>query len=267
MRSRSVTCLLGLVALLAAWTNAASAQPAPPSEPWLGVIITPGIRGVHVREVIEDSPADRADLMIGDEILAIGGTAVATPAELVTALSAWTVGSELTATLWRSGRAARVAVVLDAKPGEGEILHRRLVGKQARRFRAPAIGSRGLFDLAGTRGRLVLLAFAGTSCDGCTTLHRTLSRFVDRHASAELSVVAISGESLAVLERWWQNFQPSFVMLRDVDGSVARNYYVNSEPTAVLIARDGSILYIGIGAENMDIALETAERLLSRAVL
>lgn len=243
------------------------AQPVPGAEPWLGVIITPGLRGVHVREVIDDSPAARAGLMIGDEILAMGDERVTAPAELIAALGKRVVGSEIDLAVWRGGRVARVDVILDAKPSEDELLHRRLVGKRAPGFRAPAVSGAELGDLSRLRGRVVVLAFAGSRCGVCASVHRRLSRFVDRNPAGDLAVLVVAREPREVVDAWSRELRPSFTVLQDIGGIMARDYHVTREPTLVIIDRDGEVLYAGSGEETLTIALSAAERALERGAI
>ena len=65
---------------------AANASGAPP---WLGVELAEGTRGgIAVRGVIPRSPAEKANIRPGEEVLAVAGKRVATPRELVQAVSA-----------------------------------------------------------------------------------------------------------------------------------------------------------------------------------
>jgi peroxiredoxin len=260
-------CAVWLAALVGLFPALVAAQPAPDQEPWLGVIIVPGMRGVLVREIIDDSPAARAGFLIGDEILAVGLDPVTTPPELISALGKRGAGNEVDLALWRDGRLLRIPTMLDAKPAEAEILHRRLVGKRAPDFRAPAVSGEATGDLAALHDRVVVLAFAAPQCSACSSLHRRLSRFVDRCAHADLVVFLLSAESRDALDAWARNFRPSFGVLQDIGGMVARSYYVTQEPTLVVIDRNGEVLYAGIGEGDLDTALAAAERALERGAI
>jgi peroxiredoxin len=260
-------CAVWLAALVGLVPALVAAQAAPGEEPWLGVIITPGMRGVLVREIIDDSPAALAGLVIGDEILAVGTDPVATPPELIHALGKHGAGNEVELSLWRGGRLRRLALILDAKPSESEILHRRLVGKRAPGFRAPALSGEEIGDLTDLRGRVVVLAFAAPDCGACSSVHRRLSRFVDRCADSDLVVLVLAAGGREALDAWSHDFRPSFGVLQDVGGMVARSYYVTQEPTLVVIDRDGEVVYAGIGEGDIDTALAAAARALMRGAI
>lgn len=260
-------CAVWLAALVSVIPVVAAAQPAPGEEPWLGVIISPGMRGVLVHEIIDDSPAARAGLLVHDEVLAVGGDPVAAPPDLITALGKHGAGHDVELSIWRSGRMLRLALTLDAKPSEAEILHRRLVGKRAPGFRAPVVAGRDGVDLASLGGRVVVLAFAAPGCSACSSVHRRLSRFVDRCADSDLEVFVVSNESREALETWSRDFRPSFGVIQDVGGIVSRGYHVTQEPTLVVIDRSGAVIFAGIGEGDLDIALAAAGRALERGAI
>lgn len=260
-------CAILLAAFVSAMSVVAAAQPAPGEEPWLGVIISPGMRGVLVHEVIDDSPAAQAGLLVHDEVLAVGSDPVATPPDLITALGKHGAGHDVELSIWRGSRGLRLPLTLDAKPSESEILHRRLVGKRASGFRAPVVTGRDSGDLASLSGRVVVLAFAASGCSACSSVHRRLSRFVDQSADSDLAVFVISNESREALERWTRDFKPSFGVLQDIGGLVARGYHVTQEPTLVVIERSGAVIFAGIGEGDLDIALAAAGRALERGAI
>lgn len=260
-------CAILLAALVSAIPVVVAAQPAPGEEPWLGVIISPGMRGVLVHEVIDDSPAAQAGLLIHDEVLAVGSDSVATPPDLITALGKHGAGRDVELSIWRGGRMLRLSLTLDAKPSEAEILHRRLVGKRAPGFRAPVVAGPESGDLASLGGRVVVLAFAAPGCSACSSVHRRLSRFVDRSADSDLVVFVVSNESREALERWSRDFKPSFGVIQDLGGLIARGYHVTQEPTLVLIDRSGSVIFAGIGEGDLDVALAAAGRALERGAI
>jgi len=59
--------------------------------------------GVEVVEVVRDSPADRAGLRVGDVILELGGSPVASAADLQQMMTAELIDRSVPAWVWRSG--------------------------------------------------------------------------------------------------------------------------------------------------------------------
>lgn len=236
--------------------------------PWLGVFINAGMHGVYIQEIIDDSPADRAGLEAGDEVLAVMNQRVHTPSQLIAEIGRHQVGDVVDLRFRRRGRRLERSVTLDAKPSEEDILHRRLVGKRAEALQAPVVSGDAGARLAELRGRVVVLLFAATECESCATLHRMLSRFVDRYADREAVAFVLSREPRARLARFAEQHRPSFTVLHDVGGAVASRYYITQEPTVIVIERDGRVSYVGIGGEDrLAIALEAAQRALTRGDL
>lgn len=258
---RLLRTALVLALVVAAAVPATAGPVAEP--PWLGVGIVGGIRGVRVSEIIDDTPAAHAGLIAGDEILAVAGERVTAPAELIATVGKHRIGEDVRLTVGRAGRVFQTRAVLAVKPSEGEILHRRLVGKPAPLFDAPVVRGDHLGRLADLRGRVVVLAFSATQCDPCARLHRRLSRFADQHGNTGLSVLSIVHEAKDTLDAWAESLAPSFEVLHDPGGAVAGVYRVAQLPALVVVDRDGRVVYAGIGGEDdLDAALLAAERAL-----
>lgn len=104
--------------------------PTPPAEPsyWIGILggeVDPALRshlglegaGVLVREVVEDSPADKAGIREHDVLLAAGGKAVTDMAALAEEVgAAGQSGGEITIDLLRSGDQQQVTVKPATRP-------------------------------------------------------------------------------------------------------------------------------------------------------
>lgn len=283
----------------AAQTGSAPAPSAsaPADPPWLGVGIRDGVRGVHITEVIDDTPAYDAGIMPGDEVLSVAGTRVITVQALKTAVTGRQIAETVTVEVWRAGRVESLSVLLASKLSDSEILYRRLVGRSAPDLALPVIepvssltsrsrvsskfGSRttatrvgrsrlggqvsGLSGAAieGLRGDVLVVYFFETSCRDCNSLHRPLSRLADSRRRDGLRVVAVSRQSNETLRRWAEHLSPSFTILRDSYGEVARSYRVEQLPALVVIDRRGDIVYAGTGGDdNLEHAVFAAERAL-----
>lgn len=72
--------------------------------PWLGLEFEASQGTLQVKAVARDGPAERAGLMVGDELLAIGGLRVRAQAEADSLLAAAVAGSRLEFTCCRDGR-------------------------------------------------------------------------------------------------------------------------------------------------------------------
>src|SRR5262245_44841418 len=122
---RSIVLLPALLAL-APWSHAATESPG-----WLGLRLaeaTGESAGVIVRGVVEGSPADEEGLRAKDAILAVDGTAVSRPGELMARLRAMEPGSSVTLSVKRGRHEFEVRALLGARPEESVRLVRGWLG-------------------------------------------------------------------------------------------------------------------------------------------
>lgn len=91
------------------------AQP-PAADGWLGVYLANDREAPVVAEVIPESPAARAGIQTGDELLAVGDTATPKRADAIAAIRGHQAGERLAIKLRRDGKELRVVVVLGERP-------------------------------------------------------------------------------------------------------------------------------------------------------
>jgi S1-C subfamily serine protease len=115
MDTRTIPFVALLLAAVPAWAQA----PAPPAQqtarPSLGVMVEPSgpaDRGVTVRAVTNDSPADKAGLKPGDTIVRVGDQAVRDPEGLVAVLARHKVGDQVELRVLRDGAEKAMTVTL-----------------------------------------------------------------------------------------------------------------------------------------------------------
>ncbi|MCG8420028.1 MAG: redoxin domain-containing protein [Proteobacteria bacterium] len=267
MRLTNTMGLLCVIWFAAVGSVAASpASQLPEGPPWLGVVITDGLHGARVNEVIAETPADDAGLIPGDEITAVADTRVATFQALKLVLSQYRVSDRVTLKVWRDGRVFDIPAILGAKLTDSEILYQRLVGRPAPDFDLPAVepvGRAGVGSLDSLRGKVAVMYFFDTHCRECADLYRPLSRLADQRRRDGMAVLALSRESRDVLDAWARRWLPSFAVLHDTYGEVARMYRIDQRPALVVVNRKGEVCYAGIGqAGNLKHAIFAAERAL-----
>ena len=117
----------------------------------------------------------------------------------------------------------------------------------------------GQFDLNDLRGRAVVLDFWATWCQPC---HRILPVLHDIADWADEEGLPVDVMTVNVLERqhdspeqrleavreFWQQGNYELPVAMDYSGDVARDYSVQSIPMTVVIAPDGAVEYVHIGA-------------------
>ncbi len=99
------------------------AEPPPPGgedQPFLGLMPEPTAdgKGVAVRDVLPDSPADKAGLKKGDIITAIDATAVTDPAALVNDIAGHKPGDDVTFKVTRDGKEQSIKVKVGKRPAQ-----------------------------------------------------------------------------------------------------------------------------------------------------
>lgn len=217
------------------------------SQPWLGVGIEQGSYGIRIREVIPDTPADMAGLVVGDEVHQISGKSVRTPDQLVAEVSKHEIGEEISVSVLRGKSRIASRVVLSAGLDEQELLQRRLVGFTAPDFQLPTLLGKGSGQLADYEGKVVILVFWATWCEPCKGLLPDLHAFEAEHFG-EVSVLGITGESSTQLQSYLQSYNPGVLILQDQNQAVHNKYrYEGRVPTVVVIGRDGRVRHADTG--------------------
>lgn len=146
--------------------------------PWLGLLRPrQGLFGVQVVEVYEDSGAAAAGIQPGDEILFLDDFPISSVGELVMIVQRHAVGDELEVRLVRGGVELSMMVQLGARVDDREMLHRRLVGKPAPPVLLRRLDNDRVFDPSALRGKVAVLAWFSTRCDGCSEVISELSEW------------------------------------------------------------------------------------------
>ena len=100
--------------------------PVPAGGAFMGAIVVPlsaedqqalGIQGgAAVQALLPGGPAERAGMERMDVLLALGGTNLTGPDQVVTILAASQPGAQLKASVWRHGQTMQMTITLEAKP-------------------------------------------------------------------------------------------------------------------------------------------------------
>ncbi len=234
---------------------------AAPAKPWLGIAFGQGPRGVLIDEVIPDSPADVAGILVGDVVTAVGDRRTPTSNALLDAVQAHAVGDQVLVVLRRHGRALSLQAELTTRLEPAELLRRRLVDKVAPEFSLTAIHGLIKGDLSLHRGKVVVLEFWSGGCKVCTESIEPLANLQAENLG-DLVVLGITSDHESRIQRFLSNNSMPISLLSDQDWRVHRLYrFEGIVPTVVVIGRDGLVRYADTGSEiNMDSVVLSAKR-------
>jgi thiol-disulfide isomerase/thioredoxin len=225
--------------------------PASDGPAWLGVELKsppPGQAGVLVESVMHGSPAERAGMLAGDEILRLGSEDVASARDVVRIVSEHRGGDRLGVALVRDGAERLIPVLLAARPDPDEMLKLELGDGEAPAWR-PLATVRGSVPatLAELKGRVVVMEFWASWCMPCRLSAPKLSAWQDRYGAQGLTVIGITMDSPEVALQASLEMGMDYAVLSDPDGETTRLYKAFALPTLFVIDRAGKIREATVG--------------------
>ncbi|MCP4446184.1 MAG: redoxin domain-containing protein [Myxococcales bacterium] len=267
MIARLLLALLLLVATGSHPVRSAEARPnasaIAPAKPWLGVAFAAAPQGVRIEEVIPDSPADLAGILVGDVVQVVGGIATPTIDALLAAVGKHSIGDDVVVQLRRRGRPMKTTAELTQFLKPDELLRRRLVDKVAPAFSLDIIHGRATGDSSKLLGKVVVVEFWSNWCKVCRETIEPLANLQAENLG-DVEVLIITAEHESQTKRYLSSHSMPIPILHDQQGRVHQSYHVDGiVPTIVVIGRDGLVRYADNGNDlNMDSALLLAKRAL-----
>ena len=234
-------------------------SPSASDEPgWLGVelALPPGdLAGVLVRDVMRDSPAERAGLAEGDRILRIDSEPVVRPPDVVRIVSAHRAGQRVGLVVQRAGADRLFAVLLDARPDQNVLMRREFLDAPAPAWK-PLATVRGSVPgtLAELKGRVVVLEFWASWCVACRMSIPTLNAWKDRYGAAGLTVLGVTTDPPGLATEASIELGIDYAVLSDEDGDTTRVYRALALPTLFVIDRDGTVRDVMVGYSSSRLA-------------
>jgi cytochrome c biogenesis protein CcmG, thiol:disulfide interchange protein DsbE len=266
-RMRSIpSFLVSLLMIVGLWIEAGAQTNKKASslgKPWLGIGIEQGKKGVLVKGVIPNTPAESAGFKVGDEVLKIDGKAIKDPRQLIFVVQASGIGSVVKVELLRDKQIISKTLQLVVRPDELKLAQDRLVGKPAPSFDLEVIHGREPGQLAKLGGRIAIVEIWATWCGACRATHHRLSEFAE--ANPSIAVLAISDEEKDTLKAYAARKSPKFTILRDANGKNISDWMAPAIPMISVISKEGKVEFVTVGAgeafeEAMKMALALSKK-------
>jgi thiol-disulfide isomerase/thioredoxin len=234
-------------------------QPPPPQPPqppangkpkWLGVMLEPGT--TRINQVLPGSPAQKAGVVVGDEITTIAGQTVQTSKELIAIVQR--LGDKpIDLVLKRGTKALTLKVTAEDRPDTSALVQS-LVNKKAPDFSVTTLDGKTL-KLADLAGHIVVVDFWATWCGPCIASIPTMNRLHKKYP--DVNMVAISNEDMPDISAFLADHNITYPIARDDSLGATRGYLVQALPTTVVIDDKGIIRHVEIGVGDPD-AIEKA---------
>lgn len=123
------------------------------------------------------------------------------------------------------------------------------VGQPAPDFTLPALSRRDdQYRLSSYRGKIVVIAFWSPTCSTCRRYIPYLDGFAEIYRSRGVQLLAITShlwDTPEKVEAIFRRRRPRFPILRDADGTVARQFGTEITPTVYVVDEQGVLRYWG----------------------
>jgi cytochrome c-type biogenesis protein len=111
------------------------------------------------------------------------------------------------------------------------------------------------FKLSSQRGNPVIIFFGATWCPACRGEMPNYKALYDKYAKSGLKFIYIDiNESTKKVARFAKENSFPYLVLVDLDGSVANDYEIIGVPTLILVDKQGNI--IGVSHRTSDLPLD-----------
>jgi len=251
--------LLAAALVVAALVFAAKGRAQSGDRGWLGVAMetaassggpagaAPSPAGVRVTHVIRTSPADKAGIRTGDQLVRVLGKHVDSARDVISLVSTRHEGDVVSVSFVRAGKESTVSVTLGTFPSSDEMLRMDWVGTFAPSWVGLEPLSGAPASIGALRGRVVVLDFWATWCGPCRYVAPVLSNMQTRYGAQGLSVVGITTDPSDVAASFRERTDMRYPVASDPRAETSRAYGVSSLPTLFVIDKRGVVRDVSVG--------------------
>ncbi len=207
--------------------------------------------------VIPGSPADLGGLRVGDEVISLDGKPALSAPNLVREIRSRGTGAKVALVVMRAGKQVSLSFTVEARPDDGELVRRALVGKPAPGFAADLVHGTYPVALAELTGQVIVLDFWATWCGPCNMTMPTLDAWQTKYGPKGLRIIGVSSEDRVDIKQFVDARPLAYSIARDAEARIARDYYLLGVPMLVVIDRTGIVRHVQLGASDFA-SVETA---------